>query len=523
MIVVVLPTAAMAWDLDTIGVTLLRATTTNLNGAGIRIAQPEASSGTPPAFEVNPGDSLVNQPTNLFTYTSSLGTATNYPNAVGAESGHANGVASNCYGTAHGVATNVANVDSYDADFFVFNVVLTNLPPAIPARLVNQSFVFGTLAVPDQQYVDSGYDDYAAQFGTLFVSGAGNGEALSGNGGFTCAPATCYNGIGVGASDTTNYTSVGPTLDNGRAKPDISAPGGATSFSTPYVTGSAAVLLQAGLRGDGGSDTNAAANTRTLKALLLNGAVKPAGWSHTTTYPLDTHYGAGVLNVFNSYKQLAGGKHTNIVSVTVTTGNPHPPTGATGTVSALSGWDYTTLSSSASNDRINHYYFNISNTTSIGPFTATATLVWNRQQGQTNINDLDLYLYDTANSNLVAESSGFANNTEHLYVANLPPGRYDLQVWKAGGNAANGRITNGEIYALAWEFFTMPLHITPSGQNIVLSWPVYPAGFILQSATNLVPPITWATVGTVPAITNEENRVTVNIATGNQFFRLKRP
>ena len=39
--------------------------------------------------------------------------------------------------------------------------------------------------------------------------------------------------------------------------------------------------MQAGLRGDGGSDTNAAADMRTIKALLLNGAVKPADWTNS--------------------------------------------------------------------------------------------------------------------------------------------------------------------------------------------------------------------------------------------------
>ena len=121
-------------------------------------------------------------------------------------------------------------------------------------------------------------------------------------------PATCYNGIGVGAYG--GSSSIGPTLDNGRAKPDITAPGlRTTSFSTPQVAGAAAVLMQAGLRGDGGGDTNSAADIRTVKALLLNGAIKPADWTNHAASPLDTRYGAGVLNVFNSYKQLAGGKH----------------------------------------------------------------------------------------------------------------------------------------------------------------------------------------------------------------------
>ena len=105
--------------------------------------------------------------------------------------------------------------------------------------------------------------------------------------------------------------------------------------------------MQAGLRGDGGSDTNSAADMRTVKALLLNGAVKPADWTNNPPSPLDPRYGAGVLNVFNSYEQLAGGKHGYIASTSVPTGSAHPPTGATGTIGALSGWDFNTNTSSS--------------------------------------------------------------------------------------------------------------------------------------------------------------------------------
>jgi len=87
--------------------------------------------------------------------------------------------------------------------------------------------------------------------------------------------------------------------------------------------------MQAALRGDGGSNTNAAFDMRTIKALLLNGAVKPLGWTNSNSSPLDARYGAGVVNVFNAYEQLAGGKHGFIASTTVGTGGAHPPTGAT--------------------------------------------------------------------------------------------------------------------------------------------------------------------------------------------------
>src|SRR5258708_38788682 len=45
--------ASHASDLDTIGVTLLRKVTTNLDGSGVRVVHAEARVGS--AFEVNPG------------------------------------------------------------------------------------------------------------------------------------------------------------------------------------------------------------------------------------------------------------------------------------------------------------------------------------------------------------------------------------------------------------------------------------------------------------------------------------
>ena len=278
--------------------------------------------------------------------------------------------------------------------------------------------------------------------------------------------------------------------------------------------------MQAGLRGDGGGDANSAADIRTVKALLLNGAIKPANWTNHPPSPLDPHYGAGVLNVFNSYGQLTGGKHGYIVSTTASTGGAHPPTGATGTVGVLSGWDFNTNTSGVLNDAVNHYYFDVTNGLSDATFTATLTLVWNRQQNQTAINDLDLFLYNCANSNLVACSTSRVDNVEHVFVPNLPPGRYDLQVWKAGGNNA---VSLSESYALVWEFFSTWLNVSKSGGSIAVSWPVYPDGFVLQSATNLVSPAAWITNNPAPIVTNNQNVVLLNATNANQFFRLQRP
>ena len=508
---------ARAGDFDIIGGTLLRQVVPTLAGSNVPVAQPEGyDSGVAGAFEVAPF--VVGQPTSLFTWISSNGVANTYPNSVGSISAHADSVAANFYGNgATGVAPGVSHVDNYDADYF-FNQIIANATP-ISARVVNQSFIFANgdsshLSTNEEQSIDSSYDDFAIQYGTLFISGAGNG-------GTVYPAATCYNGIGVGVYP--GSSSVGPTTD-GRSKPDLVSPGsGATSFSTPFVSGSATVLIQGALRGDGGADTNSASDNRTIKALLLNGAVKPADWTNGITTPLDARYGAGVLNVFNSWNQLRGGKHPFIEATTVANGSAHPPGGNTSNEPTLSGWDLNSLSTPTPlQDSINHYYFNLSGSNT---FTLTATLTWLRPHssilGPSGINDLNLFLYNAANGQLVRSSASAVDNVEHIYIPALSPGRYDLQVLKN----AQSQVSASETYALAFESFNLPLSVVQSNTNLVISWPLAPAGFNLQSTTNLSSPAVWSTVPSPVTVDTNANRniVAVPETGGSQFFRLHRP
>ncbi|MBU6410478.1 MAG: hypothetical protein KGR98_08820, partial [Verrucomicrobia bacterium] len=213
---VVAATSARGSYFDVIGVTALRATT-NLDGSGISVGQAEASDSTTTnnVFEVNPA--AVSQPTNLFTYFISnppyltFSSSTNYTNPLGVESGHADDVGLDFYGPSGGVATNVEHVDNYQADgFYGYNIAGGH---AIGERIVNQSFTFGT----NDPTLDQNYDNYAAQHGVLFITGAGF------PGGPIYSPATCYNGIGVSVTGVSNPL-YGPTPD-GRSKPDICAPG----------------------------------------------------------------------------------------------------------------------------------------------------------------------------------------------------------------------------------------------------------------------------------------------------------
>ncbi|MGH8023317.1 MAG: S8 family serine peptidase, partial [Limisphaerales bacterium] len=421
-------------------------------------------------WEVNPA--AVGRRVSLFTWYSNGLSSGAFTNSLGTESGHADSVAGMFYGPS-GMATNVIHVDNFEANSYINDYIVKDqgFSGAATDSIVNQSYTFGPMDAQDQEKADLEFDNFSEKYNTLFVSAADNYGTSPPNSIRVCAPGTSYNGICVGADE--GDSSVGPTIDNGRCKPDIVAPSGETSFSTPQVAGAAALMMQAGRRGDGGPNTNGASDMRTVKALLLNGAVKQANWMNIPPSPLDYTNGAGMLNVFNAYQQLAGGEHGWNFSTNVPLGAAHPPVVVAASVSSLNGWDFNTNDSSATQDAINHYFFNVTNGGGSG-FTLTATLVWNRHQNETAINNLALYLYNAVNGNLVAASTSIVDNVQQVFVRQLPQGRYDLQVWKAGGS---GVVTTNETYALAWEIVSELLNVSQSGTNLVLSWPVYPDGY----------------------------------------------
>ncbi len=64
------------------------------------------------------------------------------------------------------------------------------------------------------------------------------------------------------------------------------------------------------------------------------------------------------------------------------------------------------------------------------------------------------------------------------------------------------------------------LTITESGGNVVLSWPMSAAGYLLESASSVSPPISWQVVATAPTIENNSYVVTLPASGQMQFFRL---
>ncbi|MGC8541922.1 MAG: S8 family serine peptidase [Phycisphaerae bacterium] len=433
------------------GIAELQALNPALNGSGVSVGQVEANIDTntngPDQFEVNPAASGVNQPQRVFSYIDGSGNVTTAFSSAG-YSGHATTVAQYFYGTA-GAARGVANVDNYDAGYFQ-NQVIDNAVSngsggySLPATLhsdsvINQSFIntFPTTAsasyiATQVQYINAIYDAYTNTYGTIFVSAIGNGQTVKTSPTSEInPPATAYNSIAVGAYNLSTGTVVssGPTYD-GRSKPDLVAPGSETSYATPIVSGIAAVMVQAGNLATGyaaqdgftqNQYSQAATDERTVKALLLNGAEKPAGWTHTSTQPLDTRYGAGLVNAYNAYELLAAGRQSYSQANNITTP-------ATSSVEhQLVGWDFNSVNTASQGKSVNHYVF------SLAPghaYDLTSTLVWDAQTEFTSatknqtppptyspnynegLNNLFLKLYNANTGALVDSSVSTVDNVQ---------------------------------------------------------------------------------------------------------------
>lgn len=439
--------------------TELRAFDPTLIGSGVPVAMVEAQSGAG-RYQVNPATTGL--PANLFDYyetTAPYGGAGAAYDAAKSSS-HAESVANGYFDLNTGVAPGVSAIENFDAGYFYNGVVSRTVqidqslfwaPVEIASPIVNQSFIFSTSDAPTIATVSRFYDAYANAFGTLFVNGLNNSGSPNPNG-LTNAPASMFNGISVGRID-----------GNHSGRPNLVAPGSATSFATPYVSGAAAVLHQAASRGDASAlpGTNPA-DSRVIKSVLLTGATKSESWSNSETSPLDSTSGAGIVDVNRSYTVLAGEQQAATARTSNAVGNTNPASADFTSLTAitdLNGWDLNTLTASLANDAVAHYFFDLTHMVD-GEFTFTASLTWNSLanlgNGTNPISNFDLILRDLDGDLVLSRSLSTVQNIEYLFLSGIAPSQYDLQVILRGGASAP---TFSDDYALSynWDF----LAITP--------------------------------------------------------------
>ncbi len=409
--------AARASYLDDVGYIALQAELGAAlpTGAGVGVSQIEAGASV---------SSLSYMPDT--TYSGFAGKTITAKSGASIVSGHATTVGVYYYGSGSSLSPGVSTIDVYDANSWAFGGVLktgTTGTPVVETRKVQNHSWIGTVdngGATDVELLRR-FDFIIQRDDFLAVVGVNNGSGS----GVPVLLANAYNIISVGLTNGEHSTGVSTVDGSGRVKPEVVAPQGATSFSTPLVSSAGALLRQ--------NAPAAGQHSVTLKAMLLAGATKDpfANWSRTTTRPLDAHYGAGQLNVFHGYHILAAGQQvaSSIASV------------------ASRGWDYNTTAAAA---RL--YFFDIpaGDTAS----RLSAVLTWNRIVADTlavgwgnpssNVPDLALRIYAASGFTkgvLVDQSISAVDNVEHLYETTLPPGRYALEVT---GNQT------GIAYGLAW-------------------------------------------------------------------------
>ncbi|MCE5278135.1 MAG: PEP-CTERM sorting domain-containing protein [Planctomycetaceae bacterium] len=407
-------------------------------GSGISVSQVEAK------------DSSNNYSPNTASTSFTGKTFTLKSGATGISS-HATTVGTYLYGNS-GMGKGVAAINNWEAGNWLQSGFLktgTTLAPLVETQRVQNNSWVGSFGAGYEAYDIEAlrrFDYTISRDNYVAVVGVNNGSS-------TTVPnllAASYNSIAVGVSSGNH--SRGTTLIDtvGRVKPDIVAPATYTSYATPMVGAAATMLLQTA---DGSPALVNARNSESVKAILLAGATKEefATWDRTTTRPLDEVYGAGELNIYNSYHILtAGEQNASAVSDVQTT-----------------GWDFDAAPTSG---QMKYYFFEVADGTSMSDLSVILT--WNRTITDTlngpswgspasSLANLDLWLYAAdgfALGSLLDSSVSTLDNVEHIYQTDLAAGRYAIAV---------NSDTAGTDFSLAWRSTLMTLDI-PEPCTLVL-------------------------------------------------------
>ncbi len=385
-------------------------------------------------------------------------------------SGHASATARQIYGLA-GLAPGISVVHCFESRDWMTHGYLnagTHDPPAGgPMRVLTHSWVSDA---PNAADVLRRADWQVDMHDTVMCVGVNNGPQ-------TPVPyllGTAYNVIAVGTTRQGGGSSGGYTRIEvrGRNKPDIVGPRGLTSFTTPMVAACAARLLQAA---DEMTDhAHRAGKAEVIKAVLLAGAVKPAGWRPEPGRPLDEHLGAGVVHFDQSLQILQAGPAP---TTGTSPGNPLEETAPGDTPETESvrlpkrmGWDFRAIGP----EQTVVYTFQ----TQAPMGEASIILTWHRRitglssdgdregfsggvsggasgggsgggwAGLPRVTDLNLKLIHTderGDEHDLAVSKSRVDNVEHIYVKDLAPGRYRLEV-----SRSDHIYDEPWDYALAW-------------------------------------------------------------------------
>lgn len=426
-------------DSADIGLSQLRAANPGLTeGAGVKAHLVEAFTGTVDYLPDPDHAQLVGNLINPIGVPADLSPSDSY-------SGHALSSALHFFGSggvARDLGTGGSSIDAYAAAladttpeprptvdwlssnlFRNFSATTTGTPNVSEfdrSTVTSHSYVF--LSDPTDQLVVflQRLDFLINESDTTTVVGSGNGGAIPPG----WAPS--YNAITVGLSRGTHGDGLTTTYGAGRVAINVVAPEPLTSSSTPVVAGAVAILQDA-------ADGSDAARSEVIRATIMAGATKGADdidgtWTRTQTQPLDSTFGAGELNIFNSYNIQQAGEFDGGDSAGNATVLADP-----------NGWDYE--EELATNGEL-FYEFSVGQDQVLE--NLSIVLTWNLNVVDTDASpnnftpndlsaqlaDLNLELFDAA-GNLIDQSISSVDNVEHIFVSEnstLCEGTYLLRV-----------------------------------------------------------------------------------------------
>ena len=403
----------------------LRATTIP-TGAGVGVTQVEAREDTNKNQQLDPNEGYA--PSS--GHSEFTGKTITDESALGQDpSNHGTWVGQKLYGNSTSIAPGITSVSVFEANDFLNSGWYSGTPPTENNPLQNHSWVNWSKNNNAPRRMDFAVE----RDGFLPVVGVYNASFPVQASDIPDTYGSIYNGITVGSSNGSHRHGTTTQDGSGRTKPEIVAPGGIpglnpttqyTSFATPVVTAAAALLIDA-------AGSNTAAKTQlTLKAILLAGADKSisANWDQTTTRPIDDVYGAGELDIYESYFiQQAGEQATN-------------------SVINQRGWNLASLNNNGSHS----YQINVP--TGFQLRNLSALLTWNRKVIKSgrivvsytpSLPDLSLTLSDDSDDSIIQTSDSLVDNIEHIWRNSsngLSTGNYSLTI----------ETDDATEYALAW-------------------------------------------------------------------------
>ena len=412
-------------------------------GAGVEVAQVEASGAAGYAPDTTHVD-FVGKSFTLMSGSSGI-------------SGHATNVGRRIYGTgSYGISPGTDTIYVYSASGWAQSNYLrvgTGSNPASPpgnVSLFNNSWIgsFGNASI-DSQAVRRA--DWSIDSSNVMML---NGVANSGDHsplmsfGFNCVSVGILSGTHVGGEVPSGYDTSGCQI------PLIVASQSTTSDATGVVSAATSLIVETAETHPNTAGNFFATLSETTKAVLLTGGKHEGPWTNNpetsgvnrgrTSQPIDDMLGVGTVNVDRSWQVMAGGQHGSSTSTSGLVPAPY------------AGWETSTVTTSQSK----YILFDVHSLADEVSIVLTWHQTVNSKFSGYSIANLNLQLWGFESGslvditgdaglsifsagNVVSESS--VDNVEHLFIKNLAPGEYVLEISRTTSG-------NSRAFSVGWLF-----------------------------------------------------------------------